>query len=87
METPTRTYMEVPIWRYGNTHLEIWKYSPGYMEIPTHSTVSGFCGNQSLEKSFCWQIPFPTLISIHKIGNLQIVPGLKISSQELHCSF
>ena len=55
------------------------------MEIPTHSTVSGFCGNQSLEESFCWQIPFPTLISIHKIGNLQTVPGLEIPFQKWHC--
>ena len=48
------------------------KYTAGHMEIrsssygePTHSNESGFCGNQSLEESFCWQIP-PTLISIHK---------------------
>ena len=75
--------MEIPTWRYGNTHMEMKKYLPGYMEISTHSTVSGFCGNQSLEESFCWQIPFPTLISIHKIGNLQTGPGLEISSQEL----
>ena len=58
------------------------------MEIPTHSTESGFCGNQSLKKSFCWQIPsFTTLISIHKMGNLQTGSGLEISSEELHFEF
>ena len=65
---------------------ELTTIQPGDLEIPNHSTVSGFCGNQSWKKSFCWQIPsLPTLISIHKIGNLQIVPEQDIFQTSKDC--